>query len=488
MHGPDLLTALAKAHVGERRASDDEVRAGLRSAEAPCRELATAVACEDPYRHSPALIEAWFRDGASRPRIIGALRRDPLLVLESLRPTEILDAAADREGGPTIDRWFAPARAAEAIRTFSSSGCSRSEGQALLRQLPGLWKLVACGPGVRDEDRAWHAQRLEEHEDSRFPGQIGIIPSYRCNRSCDYCFSSQRQHPGRRDMTLEQLRRVLDVTTSQGGLTRIHLFGGEPTFFDGAPEFIEEFERRRLGFFFATNGVGPEDRIRRLVDSAALLQVTLHVEPRGSYSEEEWRSIVRTARIVHQRSIRAVIRFNFTTPDEASWEYLDPFVEAMPRAHVSFAVVFPAADGRNHHASLEELFRFAPAIARFAAWARRRWGPVTLVLAKPFPLCAFSERELADVLGAIEYHNICEIRRRRFTDQVMVHPDLTVSPCMAVTSAAYRQPEPLPLPELAERVAASLAPLVARPLLPRCGSCGLFGAGACQAACYAYAQ
>jgi hypothetical protein len=484
----DLLTTLAKAHVGECLAPEEAVRLGLRSTDQACSDLAVDVACGDPRRYSPALIEAWFRRPAARTRLVAALRRDPLLVLESLRPAAVAEPAATPEGDAPLERWFGAPRAAQAAAAFASAEREGRDGGELLRHLPGLHQLVVNDRELPEERRAVHAARLAAHEEKRFPGQIGIVPSYRCNRSCEYCFSSQRQYPGGKDMTLEQLRLALDVIAGKGGVTRIHLFGGEPTFFPGAAAFVEELGRRGLRFFFATNGIGPEGRIRALLDSPALLQVTLHVEPRASYSDDEWRSLLRTARDLDARPVSSVVRFNFTDPDEASWEYLDPFVEALPRAHVSFAVVFPAADRRNRHASLEGLFRFGPTLARFGRWARRRWGAVTLVLAKPFPLCAFSPPELAEVLGTIEYHNICEIRRRRFSDQIMVHPDLTVTPCMAVTAAAYREAAPLPIDELAQRFGGRLARLIGSPMLERCGACRLFRVGACQAACYAYVQ
>jgi len=482
----DLLCDLLKARAGEAAIDAGTVRAGLASGDAGCIEVAADLAGRDTVAFAPALLRLWDEDARARPVAVEALRGDPLLAL----PRRAMPGQAwpmQREGGPAIQAAFAAGRIPAILHETARLLRDDIEDVAdLLRPLPGLHRLAATREDspIPAATRQALAAKLAEWEAWRSPPQVAIAPSYRCSRGCAYCFVEDRDAAP--VMTPEAFGRVLDAVARPGELRKVNVFGGEPTEVDALPAMAREAAARGLTFYFSTHGLCDPGRFAGIVAAPNLEMVTVHVDRPVQYRPRQREALHANLSTLRRRGVQVVLRYTLWDPQARDFAFLDPFLEAAPDAPVSFAVTFPSGSRRNRHAALADLPRFAPKILDLVRHVDARFPGRTMVLAKPFPLCAFAGADLGLLLRRVDVRNVCEVDRQGFTDQVLVGPDGTTSPCMALTGAPWRIDGVVPRDEAAARFAAVLRPVLEQPVDPRCDGCAMFACGACQAACYAY--
>lgn len=488
MDSRDLLTRLLAMRLGERPVELETLRQGLRAENPRIRHSVLPLAARRVEDVAPELLALFFRAPELRSAARLALAADPALRLECRRPAA-LGVTAPSPLGPPVQRAYAPERLARVLAVVAANWPS-AEAELLLDGLPGLHQALAFSPisPLSEGQRQLLARRFREREADRFPGAVAVVPSYRCGRACSYCFAKELAARGGVEMDLERFRQVLDAVGVGGAVRRVNLFGGEPTEFPLLEDFVRELEARQVRFFFSTNGLGDPARFRRVLASGALEMVTLHLERPAAYRGEELATLKTNSLALAGARAQVVLRYNLTEAAARDFGFLAPWLRALPRAHVAYAVAFPSESRANLHATLEELDRFAPKALALAEWLERESPGRRVVLAKPFPVCAFGPEALGQFLARVDYHAVCEVNRNGFADQVQVAPNGTMSPCMALSSPALALPEPRPLPEAGRAFAQRLAPLMARPPRPSCARCTLFEVGACQAACYAYLQ
>ena len=268
----------------------------------------------------------------------------------------------------------------------------------------------------------------------------------------------------------------------------MNLFGGEPTDFVGLPAFLQELGKRGLDCYLATNGLGDPAHFAAIVAEPSLEMVTFHVADRAAYGDHEFRRFLQNLCAASMARVQIVVRYNLDHGSSRTFDTLMAVLSAVPRGSIfSFAVPFPSQQRDNRYVALDDLDTLAASLCHLVHEVTERFPNIArLVLCKPFPPCAFSDSELAFILGHVEYHNLCEVDRRGFTSQTQVNPDLTFSPCMALNAERYRVAGVHGLKGLRAAFAERVTALMEVPMRPGCDACSLFACGACQCACYAY--
>jgi MoaA/NifB/PqqE/SkfB family radical SAM enzyme len=327
-----------------------------------------------------------------------------------------------------------------------------------------------------------------QREEERYPLQVSIAPSYRCDMGCGYCFSRALERKFPLEMTTEEFGGVLDLVRSSAPLRRVGFLGGEPTSCSRIEEYVGELEKRNLSFYLATNGLAPNDLFRRIVRSNRLEMVTFHVEKDGFYREGQTDTLSRNISAVNQDSVQVNLRYNLVDKDFREWSFLEKYLGLLSRPSVSFAVVFPSRVEAKSMVSLNDLEAFRPKIMSLVRYLSERMSGRShrIDFAKPFPPCLFDESELKFLLQNARLRNICEIDKNNFTNNICVNADLSYYPCMALNSDEFRFPRIKALNSLDEVYYEAVRNVVNSTLLPQCGECLLHIRGVCQPACYAY--
>jgi radical SAM protein with 4Fe4S-binding SPASM domain len=332
----------------------------------------------------------------------------------------------------------------------------------------------------------------QQYHRGKYPPQIAVAPSYRCNLDCSYCYANDLMTVFPGDMTLDRFKKVLDTLNPGNTVKRVSFIGGEPVIFPGLNPFIEELKKRNLDFYFATNGIIEPGAFKTIIKHRNLVSVTVHIEKDDFYSQDKKEKLVANVKSLGEKNINTIIRYNLLEPSNRDWNFLSKYMELLPAFAFSFAIVFPSQSGHVNYVQLKNLKDFSPKIISLIRFLKEgnahRDFNVKVVFAKPYPPCIFNEEELKFVLKNAEYKNVCEIDKNHYTNNICINPDSSYFPCMALTHRKYRGEKILPFEELKIENKSTAGFLVKKPLMTECEECRLFLLGVCQAACYSYVE
>lgn len=324
----------------------------------------------------------------------------------------------------------------------------------------------------------------------RYPPQVSLAPSYRCNLDCYYCFAHDLNRVFPKDMTLKQFKILLDIVNPGNVIKRVGILGGEPLIFPEINLFIDELKKREMGFYFATNGIVETTIFDNIISHQNLLTVTVHIERDDFYSHSQLKKLLNNVKRMGEKKIEVVIRYNLLKPSQRNWNFLEKYMNLLSDFKFSFAVVFPSQSGHLNTVELDKLKDFSAKIISLLTFLKNKniTGTFHSVFAKPFPPCAFSEEEFKFILKNAEYKNICELDKNQYTNNICINPDLSFFSCMALTDQKYRGGRILPLEEMKIKNRSLAGFLVKTPIIEDCRNCRLFELGVCQAACYSYVE
>jgi hypothetical protein len=212
--------------------------------------------------------------------------------------------------------------------------------------------------------------------------------------------------------------------------------------------------------------------------------VTLHLAPETLGSKTLYAQYQATARRLIGAGLSVAMRCNLTTPGDDP----RPFIRAAEELgfrEMRVAVPIPNARRVNQFVAVSELTRFGQAIDFFAAEAGRCGMDVKL--AKPFPLCRMAETTARQFIANGSMSSNCQVPMQVFSHNMLVQPDLTYSPCLALSIKSnssilgFRG-----VRDAARLYRAQVVSLMRQPLLEACPFCPLFRGGRCVGACLSY--
>jgi hypothetical protein len=443
----------------------------------------------------PLLLEETIaRGGSITNAVLQAIAGHPVFALE---PRQVFSQSDHHRGARfrfPLEHLFRDEYISEMSRSLAR-GLQRAkvlpsaERLGLLQRLavlPGLTNLDACALAtlegaerklIETERAAWLAER--------FPRQITLNLTYRCNLNCPYCFSAGMHALLPEDMRLADAIRLVDMA-ADSGCRVVGLLGGEPLLVPYLPELLAAIIRKGMKATLSTNLLEYAAVAPRL-QHEALGVVTVHVEKPAFYSEPQRSALLTSLRRLADQPVLTVLRYNFTDPGLRNWDFLRQMSDCLASPEISFSYTFPPETGGGHYTPLEGIRALADKIKAFVDFFNP--GDAALHFAKPFPLCTLDRLEFETVNRRSELKNTCEITRNNGTNNILVRQDGRFQLCMALPEPAFPvDPRNDGLDSLARRSRAPIATLVRTPVLPECASCMLFLRGVCQAACYAYVR
>ena len=135
-------------------------------------------------------------------------------------------------------------------------------------------------------------------------------------------------------------------------------------------------------------------------------------------------------------------------------------------------------DARAMFALKDDILRLAQAAAGLG---------VRPVVAKPIPLCMFSREEFLRLTAVATLENVCDVSQNQYTNNILVNPDLSLFPCMALPLTDAKLSPGLSLDQFAQRSRRAVEPLQQAPMLDECAGCQMFYMQLCQPACLGFA-
>jgi hypothetical protein len=354
--------------------------------------------------------------------------------------------------------------------------------QTQLAELPGLARPLAVALREREPGLAgaFEDARRRVHE-RRFPLQINLAPTLACQLSCAYCVSAGIEARSDTTRSWSDLISILDWARERG-VRRVGLTGGEPTVYPRFTDLLREIGRRGLELYLATNGLMSAEALSRLVE-ARPLGVSLHLAP-DVRSEGRFALFRRAAEALVGAGVSVALRVNLVSPTD-DVEALASVAADLGVGEMRAAVPIPNAGRRNAFVTVGSLGEYGVMIDRLIVAARRKG--VSVVLCKPFPICALPERSGRSLLAGGSLAVNCPVHLSDYTNNLVVWPNRSYSPCLGVNTVVERD-----VTEFAALAQAAFAyrPLIDRlthePVLQTCLRCPLWSGARCLGGCLSY--
>jgi pyruvate-formate lyase-activating enzyme len=440
-------------------------------------------------RFTPALTALGGEDRPAADAALAQLRRElPLLDLPevSLADEEIVPAPAE----PTF-RLFGPYAAlsrfyGELETHLAGAGATpQSVARLLVRlgacagEFPRIVSFARARGHVDPEAADW---LLDDWRGRHAFPQLVLATSYACQSSCPYCYARDvdEQHPG--TMSLADFETALAWAARQGCRV-ISFVGGEPTLHPLMPEFLRRVRERGLRTYFNSNLLCPPALLEPF-DPSWVINIGIHAQASRYTPRAERSGLDENVARLRERGVPLFLRYNFTKRTQAEIDDALALAGRYQVPQVNFAVPMPALARSNRFASEAELLGAGDFLVR-AVEAFRAAG-LRPVLSKPIPPCAVPEDKLP-ILGAGDALSpACNLPKRGWTQNALVGPDLSISPCVGISSRGPKLTDFEGFDELAAYMRAHLRRIVRSTPFPQCRTCNFHLDRRCLGACLAY--
>jgi len=307
-----------------------------------------------------------------------------------------------------------------------------------------------------------------------------IALTYDCNLNCDYCASNGLYERNKKNISTKDFVLVIDWLLKQG-VKSIALIGGEPTLH---PKFNElmSYAGKKIAIFLPTNGLfGVRKRIP--FSKQEIRGVTLHLNARVMYSENDWKLFNENAIYLSNLNILTNVGFVIKEVPLPREEILS-FCQKH-KTTLSLAFARPSAFGKNIFLTFNQIKKSFSLIEKDIIFFRER-GIKTALLSN-LPIClvknhwslfSYNSNDLPPNLGTC-----CSTLDGEFDASIVIHPNLTTSVCMALPlSNPKRIIQYKSLDEAKNFFANSFAKIQKQPLFKKCEMCELYN-NSCHGGC-----
>jgi MoaA/NifB/PqqE/SkfB family radical SAM enzyme len=285
--------------------------------------------------------------------------------------------------------------------------------------------------------------------------ELKLVPTYRCNLSCGYCYARDFRKRFPAEMSWDDFARLTDMLVRENGRT-VRFLGGEPTLWGHMDRALAHLRELGLVSIVLSNGTRatrePPDEV--------------HVNVEHAYESGTRRAVLDSIR--DYRKLGALVRFRYNISPRDPREKLEWVVDLAARLRVPSVHMGTTWPHERTRRFGREVFAAVRAIIDRG---------IACTLGDPMPLCMFTEEERE------ELRECANLSGRCMCGYVpLVNPDGgTVFPCQVVDVAR-------PISEmgaLRDVYAAfgSDVERVVREVDAECAECEHFLAGRCQAGC-----
>jgi len=212
--------------------------------------------------------------------------------------------------------------------------------------------------------------------------------------------------------------------------------------------------------------------------------ITFHILDDDEYTPEDLERLEQNICSAREKGIPLIFRYVLHTTAAPPWQrYLD----LAARHHPSMLSCSPAFPGPHRQDMSRDVHALIHSKNNLLILIRTAISlGIRPLVAKPVPLCMFSQEELLNVLATATFTNVCDISQNEYTNNTLVNPDLSLYPCMALPLTGASLATMPSLDDFGALARRAVVPLQQRPMLPECEKCQLYHLRLCQAACLSF--
>lgn len=287
---------------------------------------------------------------------------------------------------------------------------------------------------------------------------IFIIPSYKCNGHCSYCYARRYSEAFSDEMSLIDFFRIVNAYKKKNKNLKVSIIGGEPAIWKPINLAILYCRMRNIVTSVYTNGM---EKIRIVPD---ILSVNIF-----HYFDDGRKSRIIDSLEHYKGKIRKMsIRYNIEKND--SPEKLDVVIELAKRydARIEAALAVPFVIDR---AIGEKIFSMTQKIVN---------SGIRCFAASPMPPCMFTEDELIWLKKNVGQYSGCSIAKF-----ATINPDgKTLQACSNVFVFKKAENRTVDQHELEDLFMSDVEMYKRNPPMEKCHNCGHYKKGECFGGCF----
>ncbi len=324
---------------------------------------------------------------------------------------------------------------------------------------------------------------VKEKRKYRYRRQLMLALTYECNIQCSYCYAINMKKGAPPFLKIEDFKKVLDWGLKQE-LEFISFTGGEPTVHPYFTEIVKLLENKPISCYFSTNNLF-SDEILQALYSEKIVNINVHINNREFYTEDKLKIFISNMANLKGRDKDIYFRYNLLDKEEKNWEFVFNLADEFSIKQINFALPFPNQDRSNNHVSSQELRQYGKAIIKFVRQCATK--DIRARLAKPLPFCMFNHDEVKELILCESLIPICTVTQNHYTYNLVVNPDLSVMPCIALDfNLTKKLTDFSSLESIGEYYSHYVDKYQKREFFPECHTCGLYYTYQCQGACLSY--
>lgn len=308
---------------------------------------------------------------------------------------------------------------------------------------------------------------------------IGIIPSYRCDRSCSYCkyLSLYRGFP--RDMSLEEFDKVLDWL-KKIKIKHFKLLGGEPTQYPYFREILTRAKERGFLIDRIFTHLLFDSRILNYFDKAIIKEIIVHFQ--HAYTAQEYRLFLENVRLLLKKGLNLHLKYNIVSTAE-SYKELTEVSKAYGIRKVYVSLAIPGYSKETEFASLNNMHELGKEI--FILIKNLYSAGIKVFIYPVLPLCMFDDNSREFLIRNASLKGVCF--GRGFISSIRINPDLSIFYCPGISRIAKKKLfDYQDLEGIHEEWNGFLKELSWKPLFDNCLNCRYFKNKWCHGGCLSY--
>ncbi|MFA5149491.1 MAG: radical SAM protein [Candidatus Omnitrophota bacterium] len=301
--------------------------------------------------------------------------------------------------------------------------------------------------------------------------KIFLVPTYRCNLKCDFCYSRGLENEFKEDMNRKNLNSALNWLR----LNRINVFGllgGEPTEYLYFEELMDLIKIYKMRVILPTNNLFNPSLLKIL--PRKYIEIMILNYNKEIYSEEQHKRFKNNLESLKKIGFRLGLMLNI---NKNNYDKEAIVLAKYFKCDIRFTTSCPAYFN-NIYVPLDKLSTFKEVMVSFVKECKE--NKVKAMFSRPIIPCMFNKRDLKNLKpSAVRY--TCNIIP-------VVNPDLSIFACHNIFKRFPNLLSFKNLGELNKRTNLYAEQLRRIPLLPECLDCKLYSNHKCQGGCLSYKQ
>jgi len=311
---------------------------------------------------------------------------------------------------------------------------------------------------------------------------MNLIPTYRCNADCEFCYAKGLQKVFPKDLTQKNFMKFFDWMERQN-IKNLGIYGGEPTVYPHLKELLEECYKRNFLVQILTNALFDKKMFDVFGPTKKLYFLINYVKP--FIKEKERKIFERNLMEFSKRNIKFSFRYNITFQNMPVNEMINDMVKYNVK-RLLVGVVNPGYS-KNLFIPINKIAQLNSYIIELTKACLK--NNIEIKLARPLPLCTFTPAQRKFLTRNMFLRGLCFLCNRnviRYNKIFVANPDLSVFPCQ---NLFIKGPSVLSFKNISEinkYFFGKVNDLRKRPAMRKCLSCDFYLKNMCQGGCLSY--